>query len=164
MARLDGWWWLTRTEKPWAEGGGGAAYQSRAVIYSAAVVLVSIHLAHHNIHVPCLCPPQSSSHRKKHFAFYRRQNFDQTRRPFAAPPQARFLQARRNQILHRFNGFLRCPQPPGVSSDSSLLSSLGRVAGCAYCDTAAVCTYAPDDSAKSLGQKHSNLVQCKGCD
>jgi hypothetical protein len=64
---------------------------------------------------------------KKHLDLFRRQNHYQTRHPFAASSQARFLQARRNQILHRFNGFFRCPQPPGVSSDSSLLPSFGLV-------------------------------------
>lgn len=93
------------------------------------------------LYVPCFeYPPQPSSHhRKKHFDLYRRQNFNQTRCSFATSPQTRFLQARRNQIFHRFNGFFRCPQPPGVSSLSSSLSSFGSVTGCAYGDAAASC-------------------------
>ncbi|TIA37160.1 hypothetical protein D6C78_04923 [Aureobasidium pullulans] len=64
--------------------------------------------SHNKLYVPCLqCPSQPSSHRKKHLDLLRRQNFYQTRRTFAPPTPARFLQARRFQILHRFNGFFR---------------------------------------------------------
>ena len=85
--------------------------------------------SHNKLYVPCLqCPSQPSSHRKKHLDLLRRQNFYQTSRTFSPPTPARFLQARRFQILHRFNGFFRCSQPPGVSRCSSSLSSFGSVA------------------------------------